>query len=473
MLSPLLITLFVLDLVFIVVAVVYSWTPAVTYAVIALFVFLVWGVIWYALSTKWGIQRIMITRPAVAVIFLAFFAGSVSLIFATHLLVYTAVFISTSLLLIFVWSLISTAGLFLKREHRKLALVGQALDVKITLINKSRWPRFMVIGFDYFPAVSRDAGYQEMCFVSVRGGSEVSLTYEAVPTLRGDWRVGPFYFWGGDPFGFFKHERLVEHFTELIVLPVPFKITLDSLDSVSQRIMDEAATIPSPGESVEFLGVREYREGDSLRKIHWLSSAKTNVLITKQFEQNVASTLSFLLINTPEMSKGDDPEHTPLEDSLRMIISLAQAAVRQGYQVSFTQLGSGEERDYRVGTGQSFFSDLMLYIARIGEGQPVSLKDELKWIAALVPPDSSLMVFAPEVSERDEELYRHMQSRFRQISVVNFDLESYREGKSVSRYPRKPTTGEILLYCVEFGDDLKWVTEHLLRIGRRRQKVAR
>jgi len=461
--SPAFIILFVLDLLFLAFALIKAEPVLMTYSIIALFLLIIWAFIWRFLSIRLGIQRIMLSKTSIAVMFLAAFSATVSIIFSTHLLVFTAVFIFTSIVLIFIWSLISSIGLTIRREHLRIALIGQPLEVSITLVNNSRWPRFTVIGFDYFPAASHEAGYQEMCFVSVRGKSEVSLKYEALPSLRGDWRIGPFYFWGGDPFGFFKHERLVEIYTELIVVPVPFRIRMNALDSISRRPKDEAATISKAGESVEFLGVREYREGDSMRKIHWISSARTGELITKQFELNVASTLSFLLVNTQEMSVGMEPEKTPLEDSLRIIISLAQGAIRAGYEASFTELGGEKERDAWSGTGRQFLSDLSVRLARIGEGADVKLSEELRWIVELVPEGSNLFLFVSSCDEADQKLYSHLTQRFRRLVVVHFDLGSYETGESSISAPRTVGSGKHLVYRIEYGDDLKRVTERILR----------
>ena len=41
----------------------------------------------------------------------------------------------------------------------------------------------------------------------------------------------------------------------------------------------------SIGESDEFVSLRDYREGDSMRKIHWSSSAKRNKPVVKEFQE--------------------------------------------------------------------------------------------------------------------------------------------------------------------------------------------
>ncbi len=472
MLSPTLIILFILDLLFLAIAIVRNDYDLIIYSVTALFVLVTWAMLWRFLSIKWGIQRIMVSKTAIATMFLSAFSASVSVIFTTHLLVYTAVFIFTSIILIFFWSLISSIGLTIRREHLRISLIGQPLNVNVTLVNTSRWPRFSVIGFDYFPAASREAGYQEMCFVSVKGNSEIELTYEALPTLRGDWRIGPFYFWGGDPFGFFKHERLVDVYTELIVVPVPFNIRLQSLESVSARPKDEAATIAKPGESVEFLGVREYRDGDGMRKIHWVSSARHSELITKQFELNVASTLSFLLLNSPDMSKGSDNERTPLEDSLRIIISLSQAAILSGYEVSFTQLGDESGHYSRAGSGRQFLSDLSVDLARVGMGTNVQLAEEMKWVVELVPPQSNLFVFMPSYKVADKSIFSQLNGRFKKLTVIHFDSKSYETGMPFAKTPRAEGSAEYLVYRIEKDDDLPRTTERILRQMRREVKAS-
>ena len=469
MISPALIALFVLNIGFLIFALITgeNSVPMITYALISMTVLVLWAAFWRFLSLRWGFQRIIVSKSAIAVIFLTIFSASASVFFSTHLLVYTSVFIFTSVLTIFVWSLFSIAGLTIRRDHLRIALTGQPLEVNVSLVNNSRFPRFSIIGFDYFPAGSGDAGYQEMCFVSVKAYSEVTLKYEAVPTLRGDWRVGPFYFWGGDPFGFFKHERLVEELTELIVVPVPFKVKLQSLDSVSVRQKDESATIEKPGDSIEFLGVREYREGDSIRKIHWISTARTGELITKQFELNVASTISFLLLNTEEMGSGKDPEKTPMEDSLRIIISLAQAAIHSAYQVSFMEISGADERFSIAGAGRRFLSDFSVHLATIGDGAEVEVKDELKWIAELVPAGSNLFVFKSSYRKSDEVVFNQLHGRFRNLTVVHFDVKSYDTGRRTVNATRTAGSGRFLAYRIENGDDLKVVTERILRMARR------
>jgi len=58
----------------------------------------------------------------------------------------------------------------------------------------------------------------------------------------------------------------------------------------------------------EFYGLRSYRPGDTVRWIHWRTSAKRNELLVRQFERNEKQSLSAVLDLFPESKSGIDLE---------------------------------------------------------------------------------------------------------------------------------------------------------------------
>ena len=61
---------------------------------------------------------------------------------------------------------------------------------------------------------------------------------------------------------------------ELIVLPQRCRIAIDLLASGSRHFQPGGITSTwSIGESDEFVSSRDYRDGDSMRKIHWANTA--------------------------------------------------------------------------------------------------------------------------------------------------------------------------------------------------------
>ncbi len=79
-----------------------------------------------------------------------------------------------------------------------------------------------------------------------------------------------------DPFGFFKVDRKVELYSE-IVGGVPIITDVPTPYSTRGGTKITVGPLPSPrvGEGVEFHAVREYQPGDPLRIINWKATART------------------------------------------------------------------------------------------------------------------------------------------------------------------------------------------------------
>lgn len=89
-----------------------------------------------------------------------------------------------------------------------------------------------------------------------------------------------------DPLGLFQRRSpTLNERSEVLVIPKRYRFPPLNLVGLSElRIGGETASTVR-GEGGEFLGLRDYRAGDSLRKIHWKGWAKTGDPIVKEFEE--------------------------------------------------------------------------------------------------------------------------------------------------------------------------------------------
>jgi uncharacterized protein (DUF58 family) len=118
-------------------------------------------------------------------------------------------------------------------------------------------------------------------------GSRQKRSYIARTWLaqRGRFALGPTILKSGDPFGLFKVRKQFNAHESLVVIPMMFDI----------------ATFPSPagllpgGRAIQSksldvtphaAGVREYVTGDTLKRIHWPTTARRGKLMVKEFEQD-------------------------------------------------------------------------------------------------------------------------------------------------------------------------------------------
>jgi uncharacterized protein (DUF58 family) len=102
---------------------------------------------------------------------------------------------------------------------------------------------------------------------------------------RGGFSLGPTVLKSGDPFGLFQVSKQFNAHESLIVLPKMFEIsTFPSPPGLlpGERAIQRKSLDVTPHAA----GVREYTTGDTLKRIHWPTTARRGKLMVKEFEQD-------------------------------------------------------------------------------------------------------------------------------------------------------------------------------------------
>jgi uncharacterized protein (DUF58 family) len=146
------------------------------------------------------------------------------------------------------------------------------------------------------------------------GGTDLSVAAGRVPKegwaelrLLGPLRRGPVgvrrvTIERGDPLGFFTHRSKGIDSELTLVLP-RFKALAERLNV---RELEASVAAPRAGSGTEMFGVREYRPGDPLRRIHWRSSARHGELIVREFEPPGVQTLGIFCDPFPPTQEAAD-----------------------------------------------------------------------------------------------------------------------------------------------------------------------
>ena len=105
----------------------------------------------------------------------------------------------------------------------------------------------------------------------------------------------------GDPLGLFRKKLAVDAHASTLILPDTFepKIDLSAPDSADIE-SDEYSDVQPGGDPSELFGIRDYREGDSLKSIHWKLSEKYDRTVVKEMSLPVAQSILLLLDNCPK-----------------------------------------------------------------------------------------------------------------------------------------------------------------------------
>ncbi len=115
-----------------------------------------------------------------------------------------------------------------------------------------------------------------------RTPERLSLSYALLPSRRGRWPLGPALVHSAEPLGVLWSDTSVGAAELIPVWPaiVDLSATAGALMGHADRVMLGART-PSTDDA----SLREYREGDDLRRVHWPSSARTGTMQVRSDER--------------------------------------------------------------------------------------------------------------------------------------------------------------------------------------------
>lgn len=153
------------------------------------------------------------------------------------------------------------------------------------------------------------------------------------PLRRGPVGARDWILESGDPLGLIKHRGPSIDSELALVLP-----RFTSLSDRSHvREVEASLAAPRAGSGNEMFGVREYRPGDPLRRIHWRSSARHGELIVREFEPPGVQTLGIFCDPSP-------PSPEAADQVARLAASEAWDCLRSGGRVVLWAPGAEPSR---------------------------------------------------------------------------------------------------------------------------------
>jgi len=191
-----------------------------------------------------------------------------------------------------IWTAASLRGLEVRRTSRVLRQqVGQIFEERFEIINQSGLGRLWLEVRD----LTDMPGKRGSKVVANIGRHQYrSYFSRTLLTQRGSFLLGPTMISSGDPFGLFGREKLFESDNKLVVLP--YMVALDNFPGPTGRLPGGRALRRKSLEVTPYAaGVREYAPGDPLSRIHWRTTARTDRLMVKEFEQDPQADVWVLL----------------------------------------------------------------------------------------------------------------------------------------------------------------------------------
>ena len=177
-------------------------------------------------------------------------------------------------------------------------------------------------------------------------GRELDHEYTFTPTIRGIYDVGPLVAEFSDPFGLTRRRQRIAPPKKIIVHPAVEPV----IDRITSREWEDPPIRPPisrPWPSgFEFYGLREYSDGDDVRRIVWRAVAQHGKYLVREAEQGITDRVNIYLDSDSAYHAPGDPSST-FESAVSVAASLGTRHLKDGFAISLNTNARQLATNYR------------------------------------------------------------------------------------------------------------------------------
>ena len=228
---------------------------------------------------------------------------------------------------------VSTAfgGVRIARTMPQGVCAGDFLTVDLQLINSRHRVGSFALAVEERIGLNQEAGESHVVyFPYVPAGQSRKQAYRGRLARRGRYRVGPPHVSTRFPFGLLRRTVTMGQMDSILIYPRLGRLTrrwaARQYEAFEGGRRQRQRYHRAEG---EYYGVREWRDGDSRRSIHWRSSARTGRLVVRQFEQPHTRDLA-LLVDLWKPREADESDLHKVEEAVSFAATVVADVCRQG-----------------------------------------------------------------------------------------------------------------------------------------------
>ena len=366
-------------------------------------------------------------------------------------------------------SKLALRGLELRRTARSLrSQVGQIFEERFEVRNLSRLPRLWVEVRDNSPL----PGSRGSQVLSMIGGRE-SRSYLVRTRLkkRGVFPLGDTVLASGDLFGLFPVSVRFPAQESLLVYPMMVDVQafpsplgwLSGGEALRRRTHQITANAS---------GVREYAPGDPMNRIHWLSTARRNRIMVKEFELDpmaevwifvdayryVHSALPMPEITLDERDMWRPSVQIPLppsteEYAVSVAASLARFYLQRGRAVGLVSAGQNL-RVLSAERGGRQLGKILEVLALLQADGRLSIESLLQAEVQAIPRGSTVVIITPDPGDGVVVSAELLSRRGMRPVVVLLDAGSFGGARGIERVEADLRLMRVPVCRIANGDNL-------------------
>ena len=333
------------------------------------------------------------------------------------------------------------------QDKSHVVQVGDAVKGHVYVRNDSPLPT----GWVEIMLMSNMPGNVPSMATAIGARGHERLEMDTFCHARGVYSIGPLAARTSDPLGLFQVQVIQGNPIKVVVKPPIVALPYFRLP-VAERLGEESARYRSQTRTPHVATVREYIHGDSLHQIHWLSTAKTGQLMSKEFDSGGTGDVWVVLDLERRIQHSQGTEKTD-EYAVAIAASLVHLALTEEHSVGFIAHGDNEYLLPLKGGSQQMSQILETLTLSKTEGDD-TLAGVLVKNARQFGRSASLLVVTSSTATKWISVLRELRSRGLNIVVVLVDPASFGVKQPLDEVVMTLVRVGIPAYVVHRGDPL-------------------
>lgn len=363
----------------------------------------------------------------------------------------------------FLWPRLLIKNISIERKGPERSEVGADVSLNITITNHGTMPKFMIKSVDRLPfadalntsSASKEKTLGLIAYLAKNSSYQFSVSIKC--EKRGQYKLGPVGLATNFPLGLYEaYVSKNGGLDSLIVYPKVFTILSLPLYGTPSEIHRGGFLLPKGVGSADFLSLREYRQGDNPKYIHWPSTARYAGLMVKEFEPLASANIHLILDSSSAANVGLGRDST-FEYAVEIAASISRYACNMGMAVSVTT-DDTFNRTSALGTGEMHFQEILDMLAVIDSNGDSPYSTIIENVAQTIRYGQTAIIFLsiPETSSTlILQAITKLQERGANIIAITFDISSFLDSpqQSASSWSILLDMG-VHLISIRKGDDL-------------------
>jgi uncharacterized protein (DUF58 family) len=397
-----------------------------------------------------AVAEIRLLKPALLV--LSFVLLILALVAGVAILYYLFYAILALVLITFFWTRSLVQNVAVHRVLRtKWCVVGDTVQEDFVMRNDGRLPALWLEVRDESTIPHYHPGTVE----TLGGLDERRWTSRAVCRRRGKFRLGPLRVLTGDPFGIFQGSVTYNSETNFMVYPQ--LLELPGLPMPSGTAAGSSrSSLRTLHVTTDAFGIRDYAPGDSLHRIHWLSTARSGELRSKEYDLEPSGNLWVVLDLDAAVHYGEDEESTE-EYGVKLAAALIHRAMRENKSVGLVAYGA-EKIVIQPSKGQRHLWRMLEQLALTSANGRTPLNKVMADVNSTLGKGLSVVVITPSTDPSWLHSLALVRQRAAAPSVILLDGSSFGGPQQAESLATQLATAGLVVHVVKKGQEFRTMT---------------